>query len=175
MQKMHIAPDSDPAFPEHGFDRRSPGMQPGGQNTILIYQASDGRTRLDVHLDHETVWLTQKQMSELFDKTVPTINEHIKNIFKEGELDEEAVVRNFRITAADGKTYETNHYNLDVIISVGYRVKSRRGTQFRQSATRVLLERARNDVGAIHESPSRARQKQNRAIHESPLQLKAHT
>jgi prophage maintenance system killer protein len=115
-------------------------MQSGEQNAIIIYQASDGKTRLDVHLDHETVWLTQKQMSELFDKTVPTINEHIKNIFRENELEESAVVRNFRITAADGKTYETNHYNLDAIISVGYRVKSRCGTQFRQWATKVLRD-----------------------------------
>ncbi|MCP3176882.1 virulence protein RhuM/Fic/DOC family protein [Desulfuromonas sp. KJ2020] len=110
------------------------------ETNILIYQADDGRTRLDVQLEHETVWLTQKQMAELFTKTVPTINEHIKNIFKEGELAEESVVRKSRITAADGKTYDTAHYNLDVIISVGYRVKSKRGTQFRQWATRVLRD-----------------------------------
>lgn len=110
------------------------------ETNILIYQADDGRTRLDVQLEHETVWLTQKQMAELFTKTVPTINEHIKNIFKEGELAEESVVRKSRITAADGKSYDTAHYNLDVIISVGYRVKSKRGTQFRQWATRVLRD-----------------------------------
>jgi prophage maintenance system killer protein len=112
------------------------GKHIGGE--VVFFQVEDGKTRIEVQLDHETVWLTQKQMSELFDKTVPTINEHIKNIFKESELEESAVVRNSRITATDGKTYETKHYNLDVIISVGYRVKSRRGTQFRQWATRVL-------------------------------------
>lgn len=105
---------------------------------IVIYQAETGATALQVHLDHDTVWLTQKQMAELFGKTVPTINEHIKNVFREGELKEEAVIRNFRITAVDGKSYDTAHYNLDVIISVGYRVKSQKGTRFRQWATRVL-------------------------------------
>ncbi len=105
---------------------------------IVIYQAETGVTSLQVHLDHETVWLTQKQMAELFGKTIPTINEHIKNVFREGELKEESVIRNFRITAADGKSYDAAHYNLDVIISVGYRVKSQQGTRFRQWATQVL-------------------------------------
>lgn len=109
-------------------------------DAIILYQSPDGNTSLDVHLDHETVWLTQKQMAELFEKTVPTINEHIKNIFKDGELDESSVIRNFRITAADGKNYDTAHYNLDVIISVGYRVKSQQGTRFRQWATNVLKD-----------------------------------
>ncbi|MCX5794237.1 MAG: virulence RhuM family protein [Elusimicrobia bacterium] len=111
---------------------------PGGD--ILIYQADDGRTRLQVRLVDETVWLTQKLMAELFQKDVRTINEHIQNIFKEGELAETSVVRKFRITAADGKCYATAHYNLDVIISVGYRVKSHRGTQFRVWATQRLRE-----------------------------------
>jgi len=106
---------------------------------IVIYQSKYG-PRLEVRLEEETVWLTQKQMAVLFDKGVPTINEHIKNIFKEGELQENSVIRKFRITAADGKTYETNFYNLDVIISVGYRVKSLRGTQFRIWATKTLKE-----------------------------------
>nr|WP_238401075.1 RhuM family protein [Alloalcanivorax marinus] len=91
-------------------------------------------------MEGETVWLSQKQMAELFDKNVRTINEHVKNIFKEGELVEDSVIRKFRITAADGKSYNTAHYNLDVIISVGYRVKSQRGVRFRQWATRVLRE-----------------------------------
>jgi len=107
---------------------------------IIIYKASDGKTQLDVKLEEETVWLTQKQMSSLFDKNVRTINEHIKNIFFEGELDEKSVIRNFRITAADGKSYNTRFYNLDVIISVGYRVKSKRGTQFRIWANSVLKD-----------------------------------
>lgn len=91
-------------------------------------------------MEDDTVWLTQKQMALLFDKGIPTINEHIKNIFKEGELQENSVIRKFRITASDGKSYETNFYNLDVIISVGYRVKSLRGTQFRIWATQTLKE-----------------------------------
>ena len=91
-------------------------------------------------LEDETVWLTQKLMAELFQKDVRTINEHIQNIFEEGELRPDSVVRKFRITAADGKNYETAHYNLDVIISVGYRVKSQRGTQFRIWATQRLRE-----------------------------------
>lgn len=107
---------------------------------VVLYQTPDGATSLAVHLEKETVWLTQKQMAELFGKTVPTINEHIKNVFKDGELDEEAVIRNFRITASDGKSYDTAHYNLDVIISVGYRVKSQQGTRFRQWASKVLKD-----------------------------------
>jgi prophage maintenance system killer protein len=107
---------------------------------IVIYQADSGVTALQVQLDHDTVWLTQKQMAELFDKDVRTVNEHIRNIFKEQELDEFSVIRKFRITAADGKTYDTAHYNLDVIISVGYRVKSQQGTKFRQWASKVLKD-----------------------------------
>lgn len=105
---------------------------------IIIYKPKSGDIEIKVKLDNETVWLTQAQMAELFQKTIPTINEHIKNIFKEGELSEDSVVRNFRITASDGKQYSTNFYSLDVIISVGYRVKSQRGTQFRIWATNVL-------------------------------------
>jgi hypothetical protein len=107
---------------------------------FLLYQTEDGQTHLEVHLQEETVWLTQKRMAELFQKNVRTINEHIQNIFAEGELMPESVIRNFRITADDGKTYDTQHYNLDVIISVGYRVKSHRGTQFRIWATQRLRE-----------------------------------
>jgi hypothetical protein len=110
------------------------------QSEIILYQTEDGRTRVQVLLQDETVWLTQKQMAELFGKDVRTINEHIQNLFDEGELVADSVVRKFRITAADGKGYETQHYNLDVIISVGYRVKSLRGTQFRMWATQRLRE-----------------------------------
>jgi len=106
---------------------------------IIIYKSKDG-PKLEVRLEEDTVWLTQKQMALLFDKGIPTINEHIKNIFKEGELDENSVIRKFRITASDGKSYETNFYNLDIIISVGYRVKSLRGTQFRIWATKTLKD-----------------------------------
>ncbi len=107
---------------------------------FLFYQSDDNQSRIEVRLHDETVWLTQKLLSELFQKDVRTINEHIQNIFEERELLPESVVRKFRITATDGKTYETNHYNLDVIISVGYRVKSIRGTQFRIWATQCLRE-----------------------------------
>ena len=107
---------------------------------ILLYQTEDGQTRLEVRMQDETVWLTQKRMAELFQKDVRTISEHIRNIFAEGELKPESVVRKFRITAEDGKSYDTQHYNLDVIISVGYRVKSHRGTQFRIWATERLRE-----------------------------------
>ncbi len=107
---------------------------------ILIYQNPDGNIKIDVRLEEETVWLTQAQLCELFQKSKATISEHIKNVFEEGELNENSVVRNFRITASDGKNYDTNHYNLDVIISVGYRVKSPQGTQFRIWATGRLKE-----------------------------------
>lgn len=109
-------------------------------SNLLIYQNQEGKIQIDVHLENETVWLTQAQMSELFGKGRTTITEHILNIFKEGELEENSVCRNFRHTANDGKNYETKYYNLDVIISVGYRVKSKQGTQFRIWATQRLKE-----------------------------------
>jgi hypothetical protein len=107
---------------------------------ILIYQNPDGNIKIDVRLENETVWLTQEQMQNLFGKSKATISEHIKNVFDEGELDKDSVVRNFRTTASDGKRYATNFYSLDVIISVGYRVKSVQGTQFRIWATQRLKE-----------------------------------
>jgi len=107
---------------------------------ILIYQNTEGSIKVDVRLEEETVWLTQAQIALLFGKGRTTITEHIQNVFKEGELDENSVCRNFRLTADDGKNYETSHYNLDVIISVGYRVKSAQGTQFRIWATQRLKE-----------------------------------
>jgi hypothetical protein len=111
------------------------------ENTnIIIYQTEDGKTKIETRLEDETVWLTQAQLAELFQKSRVTITEHIGNIFKEGELDENSVCRNFRHTAADGKEYNTTFYNLDVIISVGYRVKSHQGTKFRQWATARLRE-----------------------------------
>ena len=106
----------------------------------MLFQAEDGRTRLDVHLDHETVWLTQEQMAKLFERERSVVTKHLRNVFREGELDESAVCAKYAHTAGDGKTYQTQYYNLDVIISVGYRVKSQRGTQFRQWATRVLRD-----------------------------------
>ena len=115
-------------------------MKEKPKGEIVIYQAKGGKTTLKVKLQQETVWLSQAQLSNLFDKNKRTISEHIRNIFKEGELSENSVVRNFRTTAKDGKSYETNYYNLDVIISVGYRVKSQRGTQFRIWASQVLKD-----------------------------------
>jgi len=107
---------------------------------FILYTSPDGEVRVDVFIQNETVWLTQKAMQELFGRAKSTISEHISNVFEEGELDENLVVRKFRTTADDGKDYETTYYNLDVIISVGYRVKSQRGTQFRIWATRTLKE-----------------------------------
>ena len=116
------------------------------QSEFLIYVSQSGDVKVDVLLKDETVWLTQKGMQELFEKAKSTISEHISNVFDEGELDEEVVVRDFRTTSPHGaikdKTQENTvkYYNLDVIISVGYRVKSQRGTQFRIWATKVLRE-----------------------------------
>ena len=115
-------------------------MEKESNNKIILYNTEDGKTEIEVSLDGETVWLSQLQMAELFQKDVRTVNEHIMNVFKEGELMPDSVIRKFRITATDGKNYETNHYNLDVIISVGYRVSSLRGTQFRIWATQKLRE-----------------------------------
>ncbi|WP_374294668.1 virulence RhuM family protein [Acinetobacter sp.] len=110
---------------------------------FIIYASEDGEIKIDVKLLDETVWLTQKQMAEMFQKNVSTINEHIKNVFDEGELDQNSTIRNFRIVQQEGDRSierEVQHYNLDVIISVGYRVRSNRGTQFRIWATQVLRE-----------------------------------
>ena len=110
------------------------------ESKLIIYQADDGRTLIETRLEDETVWLTQAQMADLFQKNRVTITEHLGNIFAENELNEKSVCRKFRQTAADSKSYETNYYNLDVIISVGYRVKSLQGTRFRQWATQRLRE-----------------------------------
>jgi hypothetical protein len=110
---------------------------------IIIYNAADGETEIDVRLEEDTVWLSQKQMAELFDKDIRTINEHIKNVFSDGELVEGSTIRNFRIVqkeASRAVERDIEHYNLDVIISVGYRVSSFRGTQFRIWATGKLRE-----------------------------------
>jgi hypothetical protein len=107
---------------------------------FILYTSQDGDIRVDVFVNDETVWLTQKAMQELFDRSKSTVSEHISNIFKEGELEENQVVRKFRTTADDGKEYEVSYYNLDVIISVGYRIKSQRGTNFRIWATKTLKE-----------------------------------
>ena len=107
---------------------------------IIIYQTEDGYTKIDVKFEDETVWLTQAQLCELYQTSKSNISEHIKHIFEEEELDEESVVRKFRTTAADGKNYNTIHYNLDMIISLGYRVKSKIATNFRRWAAERLKE-----------------------------------
>lgn len=110
------------------------------ENRIIIFKTEDGKISVDTRFDEETAWLTLDQMTELFERDKSTISRHIKNVFDEGELERNSVVANFATTAADGKTYQVDYYNLDVIISVGYRVKSLRGTQFRQWATKRLNE-----------------------------------
>ncbi len=107
---------------------------------IIIYEAENGKTRIEVRFENENVWLTQKLMAELFEVTVPTINEHLTNIFKSGELDKDSVIREFRTTAPDGKSYATKFYGLEGIIAVGYRVNSQKGIMFRQWATERLKE-----------------------------------
>ena len=107
---------------------------------FLIFTAQAGENSIEARYEDETIWLSQKLMGELFAVETNTINYHLKEIFKSGEADENSVIRNFRITASDGKNYNTNFYNLDVIISVGYRVNSVRATQFRQWATKILKD-----------------------------------
>ncbi len=110
---------------------------------LVLYQSPDGTTRFQVRLDQETLWLTQRQLADLFQKSVPTINEHISNVFAEGELPPEATIRKYRIVQTEGgREIErlVDHYSLDVVIAVGYRVRSTRGTQFRQWATATLRE-----------------------------------
>jgi hypothetical protein len=109
-------------------------------SSVILYQTEDGRTRLDVRQQGETVWLSLNQMADLFQRDKSVISRHIKNVFDEKELREDSVVANFATTAADGKSYQVAYFNLDVVISVGYRVKSHRGTQFRIWATQRLRE-----------------------------------
>ncbi len=107
---------------------------------IIIYEGENGKSSLEVHLQEDTVWLTQKQISSLFETERSVITKHINNVFRAEELDRKAVCAKFAHTASDGKTYQTNYYNLDVIIAVGYRVNAKRGTQFRIWATSVLKD-----------------------------------
>jgi len=109
-------------------------------HAIIIYESSDGEPRISVRIESETVWLTQAQMVDLFHSSKANVSEHIKHIFEEGELEKNSVVRKFRTTAADGKNYNVDHYNLDMIISLGYRIKSSIATRFRQWATARLRE-----------------------------------
>ena len=115
-------------------------LEEGNNDNMLIYQSADGKIKIDVRFEKETVWLSLDQMAALFGREKSTISRHIKNVFEEGELSAPSVVANYATTAADGKTYHVDYYNLDVIISVGYRVKSQQGTQFRIWATQRLRE-----------------------------------
>src|SRR5690625_3722682 len=110
------------------------------ETQFLMYQTEDGKTRIDVRLEDETVWMTQKAMAKLYQTTKQNISLHIKNILNEDELEEDSVVKLYLTTAKDGKNYRTKHYNLDMILAVGYRVRSHRGTQFRKWATERLKE-----------------------------------
>jgi hypothetical protein len=112
----------------------------GPPANFLFYTTEDGQAHIRVLVDGQTCWMTQKLMAELFETTVANANIHIHNIFEEGELDEKAAIKEYLITASDGKQYRVSHYNLDVILAVGYRVRSVRGTQFRRWATRTLRE-----------------------------------
>jgi virulence RhuM family protein len=121
-------------------DQVSKGCDMTTKKQIEIYQGADGQAEIEVRLEAESVWLNRLQLAELFGRDVKTIGKHVNNVFREGELIRDAVVANIATTAIDGKTYQVEHYNLDVIISVGYRVKSLQGTQFRIWATQRLKE-----------------------------------
>jgi prophage maintenance system killer protein len=114
------------------------GTSPGGE--LIVYEAPGGEVRVDVRLERETVWLSQQQMADLFGRERSVITKHVRNVFKEGELEPGSVRAKFAHTAEDGKSYQVDHFNLDAILSVGYRVNSKRGTQFRIWATRTLRE-----------------------------------
>jgi hypothetical protein len=118
----------------------NPVPEPVTRSQILFYQSEDGTSRIEVWLEEGTVWLTQALIAELYQTTLPNINIHIKNIFKENELDRNSVIKEYLTTAADGKNYRTLYYNLDMILAIGYRVRSHRGTQFRRWATERLSE-----------------------------------
>ena len=115
-------------------------LQMNEKRDLVIFETEDNTVKLEVPIENETVWLTQAQMTDLFETSKQNISLHINNCFKEGELDKDSVVKEFLTTAADGKNYRTNYYNLDVIISVGYRVKSKRGVEFRKWANSVLKQ-----------------------------------
>jgi hypothetical protein len=113
---------------------------PVARSQIIFYQSEDGSSRIEVRLDEGTVWLTQALIAELYQTSIPNINIHIRNILTAGELEEDSVIKDYLITAADSKSYRTKFYNLDMILAIGYRVRSHRGTQFRRWATERLRE-----------------------------------
>src|SRR5260370_10180004 len=124
-------------------DVRKPDPSPSPTGEIIVYQTEDGRTRLECRFAEESIWLSQALMADLFQKDVRTINEHLRNIYGEGEIDQAATIRKFRIVRREGTravARAVEHYNLDAILAVGYRVRSERGTQFRRWATERLRE-----------------------------------
>ena len=134
MSKLNVGRRKCPCIEVHkldGVNDMNGKNKNNNPSEMIIYTTEDGLTKIETTFDGDTVWLSIDQMAELFQRDKSTISRHIKNIFAEGELKREAVVANFATTAADGKTYQVDYYNLDVIISVGYRVKSQRGVQFR--------------------------------------------
>ena len=110
------------------------------KNGIIIYNTEDGKVSVTLYAKDGSVWMNQKQLAELFDTSVPNVNMHIANILKDGELDENSVIKDYLITAADGKQYNTKFYSLDMILAIGFRVRSKRGTQFRIWANKNLKE-----------------------------------
>lgn len=131
--------NNDKKMPEQ-VPEREYAVVPSGRGEILLYQTEDGRTRLECRFEDETVWLSQALMAELYQTTKQNISLHLKNLYSEGELDENRVVKEYLTTGPDGKLYKVLHYNLDAILAVGYRVRSQRGTQFRRWATERLRE-----------------------------------
>jgi hypothetical protein len=123
---------------ENDFKKRN--EKGGCMSGVVLYTSEDGHTRLNLRVEADTIWLTQLEIAELFQTTKQNVSLHAKNIFKEGELVADSVVKDSLTTAADGKSYRTKHYNLDLILAIGYRVRSPRGTQFRQWATTYLKE-----------------------------------
>jgi len=113
---------------------------PQATGEFILYTTEDGQTRIECRFENETIWLSQTLMAELYDRSKKTVSEHLQNLFDEGELDPNSVVRNFRTTAADGKSYQVQHYSLEAILAVGFRIKSPRGTQFRRWANTRLQE-----------------------------------
>ena len=134
-------------------------------NDVVIYRTRDKKTQIDVRFENDSVWLTQQHMADLFGQTKQNISLHVNNCFKERELKASSVVKQSLTTAADGKRYKTKHYNLDVIISVGYRVKSVRGTQFRQWATQRLKDYLTDGV-AVNEKRLEQKNKEIQVLHD---------
>jgi len=141
------------------------------KNEIIIYQTKEGKSRLEVKLQQENLWLSLNQIAELFERDKSVISRHIKNIFKEGELDNNSVVAFFATTASDGKVYQVEHFNLDLIISVGYRINSKRGTQFRIWATQTLKDHLVKGY-TINEKRLKEQQEKFKELHQTVEFLK---